>query len=232
MGEMASALAHELNQPLSAIANYMKGSRRLLESAPTQTSDEVARSAGQGRRAGVARRPDHPAAARFRGRGETERRVESLAKLIEEASALALVGAKERGVRVRFQFDPQRRPRAGRQGPDPAGAAQPDAQRHRSDGRRSARPRTDGLDGAADDEEVAGRGRRHRPGHRAGSRRASCSSRSSPPSGRAWASVCRFRARSSRRMAGESGSRRTRRRAPCSASPCGRRCREEFGDER
>ena len=30
MGEMASALAHELNQPLSAIANYMKGSRRLL----------------------------------------------------------------------------------------------------------------------------------------------------------------------------------------------------------
>ena len=31
MGEMASTLAHELNQPLSAIANYMKGSRRLLE---------------------------------------------------------------------------------------------------------------------------------------------------------------------------------------------------------
>src|SRR6185437_12721305 len=31
MGEMASALAHELNQPLSAIANYLRGSRRLLE---------------------------------------------------------------------------------------------------------------------------------------------------------------------------------------------------------
>ncbi len=30
MGEMASALAHELNQPLSAITNYMKGSHRLL----------------------------------------------------------------------------------------------------------------------------------------------------------------------------------------------------------
>src|SRR5208337_3000430 len=38
MGEMASALAHELNQPLSAIANYMKGSRRLLENS----SDEHA----------------------------------------------------------------------------------------------------------------------------------------------------------------------------------------------
>ncbi|MBW8305094.1 MAG: PAS domain S-box protein, partial [Brevundimonas sp.] len=31
MGEMASALAHELNQPLSAMANYLKGSLRLLD---------------------------------------------------------------------------------------------------------------------------------------------------------------------------------------------------------
>ncbi len=29
MGEMASAIAHKLNQPLSAITNYLKGSRRL-----------------------------------------------------------------------------------------------------------------------------------------------------------------------------------------------------------
>src|SRR5262249_4079243 len=36
IGEMASALAHELNQPLSAIANYMKGSRRLLENREDQ----------------------------------------------------------------------------------------------------------------------------------------------------------------------------------------------------
>ena len=38
----------------------------------------------------------------FVSRGESEKRVESIAKLIEEASALALVGAKEHGVRVRF----------------------------------------------------------------------------------------------------------------------------------
>jgi two-component system, LuxR family, sensor kinase FixL len=42
----------------------------------------------------------------FVARGESERRVESVKKLIEEASALALVGAKDQGVRVRFQFDP------------------------------------------------------------------------------------------------------------------------------
>ncbi len=106
MGEMASALAHELNQPLSAIANYMKGSRRLLEG---RTDDDTVmvreamdKAAEQSLRAGqiIRRLRD------FVARGESERRVESLKKLVEEASALALVGAKDRGVRVRFHFDP------------------------------------------------------------------------------------------------------------------------------
>jgi two-component system sensor kinase FixL len=43
----------------------------------------------------------------FVARGESEHRVESVKKLVEEASALALVGAKDQGVRVRFQFDPR-----------------------------------------------------------------------------------------------------------------------------
>jgi two-component system sensor kinase FixL len=106
MGEMASALAHELNQPLSAIANYMKGSRRLLESRADEQStllrDAMDKAADQALRAGqVIRRLRD-----FVARGESERRVESVQKLIEEASALALVGAKDQGVRVRFQFDP------------------------------------------------------------------------------------------------------------------------------
>lgn len=42
----------------------------------------------------------------FVARGETERRIESLKRLLEEASALALVGAKDRGVRVTYAFDP------------------------------------------------------------------------------------------------------------------------------
>ena len=40
----------------------------------------------------------------FVSRGESERRVESVAKLVEEASALALVGVKDQNIRVRFQF--------------------------------------------------------------------------------------------------------------------------------
>jgi two-component system, LuxR family, sensor kinase FixL len=106
MGEMASALAHELNQPLSAIANYMKGSRRLLEGRTDADAgvirDAMEKAAEQSLRAGqiIRRLRD------FVARGETERRIESVKKLIEEASALALVGAKEHGVRVRFQIDP------------------------------------------------------------------------------------------------------------------------------
>jgi two-component system, LuxR family, sensor kinase FixL len=106
MGEMASALAHELNQPLSAIANYMKGSRRLLENSSDDRSallrSAMDKAAEQAQRAGqiIRRLRD------FVARGESERRVESVKKLVEEASALALVGAKDQGVRVRFQFDP------------------------------------------------------------------------------------------------------------------------------
>jgi len=106
MGEMASTLAHELNQPLSAISNYLKGSRRLLSDAPdektTMLRDAMDKAADQAMRAGqiIRRLRD------FVARGESERRVESVAKLVEEASALALVGVKDRGIRVSFQFDP------------------------------------------------------------------------------------------------------------------------------
>lgn len=105
MGEMASALAHELNQPLSAMANYLKGSARLLaaETVPRERLlDAIQKAADQAMRAGdiIRRLRD------FVARGEAERRVESLPKLIEEASALALVGAKEHGIRVLFRFDP------------------------------------------------------------------------------------------------------------------------------
>jgi two-component system sensor kinase FixL len=103
---MASTLAHELNQPLSAIANYLKGSRRLLEGSADGNAatvrDAVDKAAAQALRAGdiIRRLRD------FVARGENERSVEQARKLIEEASALALVGAKNLGVRARFNFDP------------------------------------------------------------------------------------------------------------------------------
>lgn len=106
MGEMASALAHELNQPLSAISNYMKGMRRVLERRADEQSlmmrDAMEKAAEQAMRAGqiIRRLRD------FVARRDSERRVESVAKLVEEASAMALIGAKEQGVRMRHDLDP------------------------------------------------------------------------------------------------------------------------------
>ena len=40
----------------------------------------------------------------FVSRGESERRAENMSKLVEEASALALVGVKD--VHIRFELDP------------------------------------------------------------------------------------------------------------------------------
>lgn len=107
LGEMASTLAHEINQPLTAITNYMKGCRRIVDRMPEGPEtpllkEAVTQAAAQALRAGdVIRR-----LREFVARGETERRVESLPKLIEEASALALVGARERGVHVTFEYAP------------------------------------------------------------------------------------------------------------------------------
>ena len=106
MGEMASALAHELNQPLAAISNYMNGSRRLLSASDdpniAKIENALDRAAEQAIRAGqiIRRLRD------FVARGETEKRVESLSKLIEEAGALGLTGAREQGVQLRFNLEP------------------------------------------------------------------------------------------------------------------------------
>jgi len=106
MGEMASALAHELNQPLAAISNYLNGCRRLLGTSRDNPSvlvrEGLTKAAEQAVRAGQIIHKMR----NFVSRGETERKVESLSKLVEEASALALVGAKEQSVRVRFQLEP------------------------------------------------------------------------------------------------------------------------------
>ena len=105
MGAMASSLAHELNQPLTAIAGYMAAGLRFLNK-PTadnlRLAHEALKGAGeQSVRAGriIARLRE------FVAKGDTEKHPENMVKLVEEASALALVGAKERGIRVQYQID-------------------------------------------------------------------------------------------------------------------------------
>jgi two-component system, LuxR family, sensor kinase FixL len=105
MGEMASTLAHEVNQPLTAVSNYLQGCSRLLETIDhpnaTKVRDALAATTTQTLRAGQIIRQ----LREFVTHGESERQPENVNELIEEASALALMGAQEEGVKARFKFD-------------------------------------------------------------------------------------------------------------------------------
>lgn len=107
LGEMASTLAHEINQPLTAISNYLRGSQRLLDRIDGEQTpllrDALGKAADQALRAGhIIRR-----LREFVSRGDNDRRIENLAKLIEDASTLALIGAREAGITVSFRLDPK-----------------------------------------------------------------------------------------------------------------------------
>jgi two-component system sensor kinase FixL len=107
MGTLASSLAHELNQPLTAVTSYCESARDLLKAGADAEILEMVReamdeAAKQAVRAGqiVRRLRD------FMSHGENERRVESLQRLINEANALALVGSREHGIDLNLSLDP------------------------------------------------------------------------------------------------------------------------------
>ncbi|MDE3774865.1 sensor histidine kinase FixL [Sinorhizobium meliloti] len=106
MGEMASTLAHELNQPLSAIANYSHGCTRLLrdmdDAVATRIREALEEVASQSLRAGQIIKH----LREFVTKGETEKAPEDIRKLVEESAALALVGSREQGVRTVFEYLP------------------------------------------------------------------------------------------------------------------------------
>ena len=111
MATFASSLAHELNQPLTAIANYCEGVAGVLGGDPGAEQIEITREvlrevASEAMRAGeiVRRMRD------FISHGHTEFRLESLAKLVTEANALALVGSHEHGIDVQVSLDPNADP--------------------------------------------------------------------------------------------------------------------------
>jgi signal transduction histidine kinase/DNA-binding NarL/FixJ family response regulator len=105
VGQLATALAHELNQPLGAATNFVNAARRLLASGDPRRIDTVHRNmeeaAAQTLRAGqiIRRLRD------FVRQGETDRRAEDLVKMIEEASALAFVGLAASGVQTCYLLD-------------------------------------------------------------------------------------------------------------------------------
>lgn len=101
MGEMASAIAHELNQPLTAIINYAQTARAVVKRRPGEDAGGLAsllkKTVEQADRAGqIIRR-----LRQFIAKGETDRALEDINTVVEEASALALVGTRGKGIAVR-----------------------------------------------------------------------------------------------------------------------------------
>jgi two-component system sensor kinase FixL len=103
MGQLSSSLAHELNQPLTAIMNYAEVARQLAEmggaNVPTKLKDFLVKTIEQADRAGqIIRR-----LRSFVEKGTAERNLEDLNKVVADATNLASIGA--RVDRIRVQFD-------------------------------------------------------------------------------------------------------------------------------
>tara|TARA_R110002012_G_scaffold322025_2_gene553890 strand:+ start:82336 stop:83853 length:1518 start_codon:yes stop_codon:yes gene_type:complete len=104
MGQMASALAHELNQPLIAISNYVSASARLMQQHPQDpllVGDALRGAAEQARRAGriISGLRD------FVAKNESRRRECNVESLVDEAVVLATVGAAEGWLDVDIEPD-------------------------------------------------------------------------------------------------------------------------------
>ena len=107
MGTMASTLAHELNQPLTAVSSYIRGSRRLLgqqEGGSMETVREALEAAEN-----AALRAGH-IVKRLRelvAKGNVSPRPERLAKVIQDASLIAFLDAHLLGASHRIELDPE-----------------------------------------------------------------------------------------------------------------------------
>jgi two-component system sensor histidine kinase DctS len=103
VGEMASLLSHELNQPLAAIASYATGSINLLREAPTHAASDLqlamGRIAEQAERAGRVIKSVHD----FVRRRDQEREAVPPHALVDAILPLVNLQARKLGVRVEIR---------------------------------------------------------------------------------------------------------------------------------
>jgi signal transduction histidine kinase len=107
MGTMASTLAHELNQPLTAVTNYVRGAGRLMEKCDFPEKEMMvdameAADASASRAAKIVRR-----LRSLVFRGDIKTAPESVAELIEASCDLGFVDSHIRRVECRLDLDPE-----------------------------------------------------------------------------------------------------------------------------
>jgi two-component system sensor kinase FixL len=102
LGQLISALVHEVNQPLAAIGNYAGAGKRLLAAGNTgATGTALQKIAEQTERA-------HQIIQRLRNfvtKGDSKQRPEHLPEMIEEGVALAMMSLKKEQVTVATRLD-------------------------------------------------------------------------------------------------------------------------------
>lgn len=103
VGTMASALAHELNQPLTAVANYLEASRDLLDSPAPETREilreALSEAATQAVRAGEIVRKLRS----YVSRGEVDARPVHLDQVVADAIALSRTSRERADIPVTVQ---------------------------------------------------------------------------------------------------------------------------------
>ncbi|HEY1962882.1 MAG TPA: PAS domain S-box protein [Rhizomicrobium sp.] len=104
MGMMASSLAHELNQPLAAMTNYLSALRRVLAAQPQNhklLGELVEKSVQQGQRAATIVQHVRELVAK----GKSTRLPESLAGVVREALQIVSVAIRQSGVEIKFEAE-------------------------------------------------------------------------------------------------------------------------------
>ena len=105
MGEMAAAMAHELNQPLTAIANFAAASERLLQMDPQENAETVREALAdiqeQAHRAGEVIRRTRA----FTRSGDAQRGDTTLIGVYGQISALAELDSKANNIRLTTRFN-------------------------------------------------------------------------------------------------------------------------------
>jgi C4-dicarboxylate-specific signal transduction histidine kinase len=102
LGAMASALAHELNQPLAAGTNYLKAAERLIGKDPDKAVDAITKAAGQ-----FTRTKDIIQRIRgFVGNGSSENTVTDIEQLCRDVLELSHIAARHNGVAIELALAP------------------------------------------------------------------------------------------------------------------------------
>ena len=104
-GQIAAALAHELNQPLTAITNSLGATKRLLARGSSIEDDLATKAMDEAVQQSLRAAQVVSRLRNFLIRGETETRCENVSAMVDDARALALIGPTASGVEFRVLLD-------------------------------------------------------------------------------------------------------------------------------